>query len=968
VSGAPPSVDPPACGGKIEDMAKASRSAKPELDGGRARPPAATASGRAKLSAATGATSALSAFGHRPTLYLIDGYALIYRSFFAFIKNPLRTASGEDTSAPYGMATFLLKILDDYKPDYLAVVLDSAERTYRHELFEEYKATRQKMPDELRSQIGRVLQIFKAFRVPVVEAEGYEADDVMGTLAKRAAREGFDAVLVTGDKDFWQLIDEHVRILNPGRGGMAAVDEEVIDLSNAAQKFGVPPEQVADVLAFTGDTSDNIPGVPGVGPKTAVRLVAQFGSLENVYANLPEVGSPKLQETLENHRTQALLSKQLVRIPTDLDIELEFESLRLKPPDDEAVVCLFRELEFNRYLDRFTSRKTGIVQAAYRLVHDLEELRALVAVAREAGLVGLHLETTGATATRANLVGVALATGPGRASYAPICHAEGPCLDRSEVLAALRPLLEDPEVEKVSRDWKSDLLVWEREGVRVADPLFDVGLASYVLNPGRRSHSVEALALEFMDHRTMRHDDLTMAGKRRISFEEVGQEPARDYACEDADLALRLRERLAKDLESRDQGRLFRELELPLLQVLVEMERHGVALEVPFFEAQSRQMAAELERLELEIHREAGEEFNVASTKQLQSILFDKLRYPVRKRTKTGPSTDVSVLEKLAAEEYPIPRLMIEQRELAKLKGTYVDALPALVDPGTGRLHTSFNQAVATTGRLSSSNPNLQNVPIRTQIGRELRKGFVAPPGSVLVSADYSQIELRLVAHLSKDENMLEAFRSGVDIHRRTAALVLGIEQEAVTSEQRNVAKMVNFGLIYGMSSFGLAERLGIEKEDAATFIREYFDAFPGVRRYQDEAIAMAQELGYVVTLMGRRRYLPEIRSRNFSIREFAKRTAINSPIQGTAADLIKLAMIEIGKALRGDGVHGAGQAPFRSKMLLQVHDELVFEAPEEELEALVPMVKGRMENAIRLDVPVVVDVGVGRNWYEAKR
>jgi DNA polymerase-1 len=908
----------------------------------------------------------------RPTLYLIDGYALIYRAFFALLRNPLRTMSGEDTSAPYGMATFLLMLLDDYKPDYLALVLDSAQRTYRHEIFGDYKATRQKMPDELKPQVGRVRQIFEAFRVPIIEKEGFEADDVMGALAKRAEREGFDVVLVTGDKDFWQLIDEHVRILNPGRGGMAQVEEEVIDLSNAAHKFGVPPERVADVLALVGDTSDNIPGVPGVGPKTALELIQEFGSVEQLYADLSRVRKPKLRENLEAHRTQALLSKQLVTIPTDLDIECDFAALALQPPDEQAVVRLFRELEFTRHLDRFTQRSSAVVEAEYRLIHDLDELRGLVDRARGAGPASFSLVVTRTGVTRANVVGVGLSTEAAKAVYVPICHAEGPCLDRAQVIAALRPLLEDPVVVKISSDWKRDLATWEGEGVRVADPLFDVSLASYVLNPGRRAHDVEALALEFFDHRTIRHDDLTMAGKRRIPLEEVGQEPARDYACEEADLALRLHERLAGDLEKRDQMRLFRELELPLARVLVEVERAGVLLDIPLFRAQSAQMAEELERLELEIHRAAGEEFNVNSNRQLQGILFDKLRYPVRKRTKTGPSTDVSVLEKLAAEGFAIPRLMIEQRELAKLKGTYVDAFPELVDAATGRLHTSFNQAVAATGRLSSSNPNLQNIPIRTAIGRELRRGFIAPPGSLIVSADYSQIELRLVAHLSKDENMQQAFREGVDIHRRTAALVLGIKQETVTSEQRNVAKMVNFGLIYGMSAFGLAERLGIEQEEAAAFIRDYFAAFPGVRKYQEDAIATAQELGYVSTLMGRRRYLPEIRSRNFAIREFAKRTAINSPIQGTAADVLKLAMIEIARALRG-GATGDDRSPrqggpFRSLMILTVHDELLFESPEDEVERLIPMVRDRMENAIRLDVPVVVDVGVGKSWYEAKK
>ncbi|MBA2566054.1 MAG: DNA polymerase I [Gemmatimonadetes bacterium] len=916
----------------------------------------------------------------RPTLYLIDGYALIYRAYFALLKNPLRTMSGEDTSAPYGMATFLLKLLDDYKPDYLGLVLDSARRTYRHEVYPEYKATRQKMPDELQGQIGRVRQLFEAFRVPIIEKDGWEADDVMGTLARRAAGQGFDVVLVTADKDFWQLIDEHVRILNPGRGGMAAVDEEVIDLANAARKFGVPPERVADVLALIGDTSDNIPGVPGIGPKTAVKLVQEFGSVESIYASLEVVGTPKLRQTLDAHRTQALLSKHLVTIPTELDIECDLEALRLQDPDTRAVVDLFRELEFNRYLDRFTTRSAPVAAAAYRIVPGLEDLAELVQVLRQREVVGFALVTTGATPTRANVVGLALAGGAAEAAYVPICHSEGPCLERAAVMAVLRPLLADSHVEKVSGDWKRDLLVWEREGVAVAGPLLDVGLASYVLNPGRRSHSIEALALEFMEHRTLRHEDLVMSGRRRIPFEDVPQEPARDYACEEADLGLRLRERLAADLQGRDLDRLFRELEMPLVRVLVEMERHGVALDLPFFFAQSHAMAAELERLTLEIHREAGEEFNVASTRQLQAILFDKLGLPVRKRTKTGPSTDVSVLEKLAAEGFAVPRLMIEQRELAKLQGTYVDAFPQLLNPETGRLHTSFNQTVATTGRLSSSNPNLQNIPIRTEIGRELRKGFVAPPGSVLVSADYSQIELRLVAHLSKDENMLEAFRTDVDIHRRTAALVLGLPEGQVTSQHRNMAKMVNFGLIYGMSAFGLSDRLGIEQEEAAAFIRDYFAAFPGVRGYQDDAVATAQELGYVSTLLGRRRYLPEIRSRNFAIREFAKRTAINSPIQGTAADLIKLAMIRIGRLLRGEETAdghpvsgGAGQnggrtaAAFRSRMILQVHDELVFDVPEDELDVLIPAVKERMENAIRLDVPVVVDVGVGRNWYEAK-
>jgi DNA polymerase-1 len=898
----------------------------------------------------------------RPSLYLIDGYALIYRSYFAFARNPLRTSTGEETGAAFGMANFLVKLLDDYKPDYLGVVLDSREPTFRHQQFPDYKATREKMPDDLKDQISRVLQLFEAFRVPMIEIPHEEADDVIGTLAVKGAAGGLDVYIVSGDKDFYQLVDDHVRLLNPGRGGASAVDEEVIDLSNAAAKFGVGPSQVTDILGLMGDASDNIPGVPGVGLKTAQKLVADWGSIEGIYDHLAQTGTPKLRERLSQHRESALLSKDLVTIRKDLDVDLDLEALAVEEPDREKARALFAELEFTKFLQRFGERESKLDHEAHYAVVDTHEALATLAERLEAAdRFAVDVETSSFDPLKAEIIGLAFADAPGRAWYVPIGHAKGRNLPLATVLAALKGLLEDPDRPKVGQNLKYDMVVMRRAGVVLRGVVADTMLAAYLLDPARRLYNLDILALEILGHKMMTYDEVTRPEGRKdpLPFAEVEIDAAARYACEDADVTLRLAERFLPELEEKGLMELYRQVELPLVPVLAEIERQGIALDGGFFAAMSERLAGELATIERECYVLAGCEFNLNSPQQLSEVLFKRLGLPVVKRTKTGYSTDSEVLEMLAAE-HDLPRRLIEYRELAKLRSTYVDALPAAISTETGRLHSSFNQTIAASGRLSSSEPNLQNVPVRTPLGREIRRGFVpSEPGWVLLVSDYSQIELRILAHLSGDANLLEAFRSGHDIHRQTAALVFGLDPEAVTPDLRTRAKEVNFGVVYGMGVFGLARRLGISREESKAFIEGYFARFPDVRRFQEETIEQARELGYVTTLLGRRRYLPEIRSKNYNVRAFAERAAINSPIQGTAADLIKIAMIRIHERLSGDGIP--------ARMLLTVHDELVFEVEENAVDVLGAMVRKEMEGAIALDVPVVVGIGTGKTWYDAK-
>ncbi|MBW3552372.1 MAG: DNA polymerase I [Gemmatimonadetes bacterium] len=931
----------------------------------------------------------------RPRLFLIDGYALIYRAFFAMISRPLTTSKGENTSASFGFTRFIMKILEDYQPDYLGVVLDSGD-SLRTEIFPDYKATREKMPDELRSSLPRVRSLIEAFRIPILELEDHEADDIIGTLATRASAEGVETVIVSGDKDFYQLIADGVALLNPGRGGQANVDEEWVDARNAAARLGVPPERVCDYLALIGDSSDNIPGARGIGPKTALKLIEQYGPVEEILAHAEEVSGKRARESLLENRENVLLSKRLVTIMRDLPVALDLDALKVGEPDREKLKQLFAELEFHGLVREIAAPEpdTAKLEADYRLVESAAGVRDLVAAIRARGKLSLYaLGSSTDGPMRAELVGLAIAVGAGAGWYLPLTHrartevlelglddaasmaaaaAEGnlPALSSPD-MKALRDVLEDPAVEKTGHDLKYAVVVLRRAGIELRGVAFDTMLASYLIEPGRRDHELGSLALQHLGHSAMAYEDLCGKGRDVTPVAECEIERVREYACEKADIAERLRERLEPQLGEYHLEGLFREIEMPLIDVLADMERAGIRIDLDFFREVSRKLERELGAIQEEIWKEAGEEFNINSTQQLREILFEKLQLPVLKKTKTGPSTDASVLEELAAQGHRLPMLLMEYRQLEKLRGTYVDALPILVNPRTGRLHTSFNQAVAATGRLSSTDPNLQNIPIRTEVGAELRKGFVARDGHLFLSADYSQIELRVLAHLSGDATFTDAFRSGADIHKRTAALVFGAESEdVVTPQMRDAAKTINFATIYGIGPFALSKQLGTSVAEAKTFIESYFERLPDVRKYLDRQIERAYEEGFVETLAGRRRYIPEVRSKNYNIRQFGERAATNAPVQGSAADIIKIAMVRIHRALEdrrsGEGREGAGL--HGTRMLLQVHDELLFEIPEAEVEEVTGLVRKEMEAAFELSVPLKVATGTGASWYDCKQ
>lgn len=892
----------------------------------------------------------------RKRLYLIDGYALIYRAYFAFIRNPLINSKGENTSATFGMTTFLLRLLREENPDYLGLVLDAPGPTYRHRLYPEYKATREKMPEELQVQLPRISEVIEAFRIPILEYEEYEADDVIGTLSRRASEEGLEAVIVSGDKDFCQLIDGRISMISPKRG---IQEEEWYDRSKVVEKFGVPPERVTDLLALMGDISDNIPGVPGVGPKTAARLIDEFGSLEELLERIHDVSSEGLREKLKAHQEAIRLSRELVTIQDDLPIALELAALAVGDPDRTRLQDLFLELEFTSLLQEVGGPSVEIREAAaYETITSVEELRGLLAGLPMGQGLAVDVETTHSQPMWADPVGVSLAVNPGRAYYLPLAHTDGPNLPRAEALRLLKGPLADAEVPKIGHNIKYDVLVLRRAGLTMDGLAFDSMVAAYLLDPARRSNSLDVVALEYLDHQMLKYTDV-VESKEEGAFAHLPVDLATRYSAEDADVTLRLKHRLEPLLAERELLSLFREVEMPLIPVLADMEYHGVRVNVAFFEKLGEKLANQLGELEEKIYESAGERFNINSPKQLQVILFEELGIQPVKRTKTGYSTDQEVLEKLA-DEHELPRLLLDYRELAKLKSTYVDALPQAVHAETGRIHASFNQTVATTGRLSSSEPNLQNIPFRTEVGREIRKGFVpATPDHRFLAADYSQIELRLMAQYSQDQNLLEAFRRGADIHRETAALIFECAPEEVSPDLRNRAKTINFGVIYGMGHLALSRQLGIATDEARAFIEEYFKRFPGVRQYQEEMIKTARRQGYVTTLLGRRRYLPEINSAHPGLRSAAERNAINSPLQGTAADLIKVAMVRIHRELK--------RRSLKAELVIQAHDELIFDLPDLEVEDVRELVREAMEGAISLSVPVVVQTGVGKNWYECK-
>jgi len=955
--------------------------------------------------------------GH-PTLFLIDGYALIYRAFFALLSRPLTTSRGENTSAAWGVVNFLHRLKTTHQPDYIAWVLD-AGRSFRNEVFAEYKATRQKLTEELQADfdrgLDRIAQLLAAYRVPVITVDGYEADDVIGTLARQAADAGYQVVVVSGDKDFQQLVRPGVWLLNPGRGGPAAVEEHWVGTHNASERLGVAPEHVVDYLALVGDSSDNVPGVPGIGDKTARDLVNEFGDLEAILLAAPDIKGKRPREALLAHPDRARLSRQLVTFKDDVPVKFEPDALRTKESDINALRPILVELEFTtllRDIDRDAPR-TSAERAALttRVIDTVEALPAFVEQARGEGHFALRTVTVPEPSTaprgdslRARLVGLALSISPGECWYMPFAHrpsrpeqtdllgavpakpasgasrsktaagttsiaarliAEGvpdpdnlpPLLDPR--VAALRSLIADPAISKTAHNAKFDANVLRRAGVTLEGLTFDTMLASYVLDPGRRSHAIDLLAVEFLGHPMATLEGLVGKGKDEVPLDAAPVAAVAEFAGAEAEASLRLREIFEAQLTQHGQRDLLTNIELPLSAVLADMERAGVSIDVDWFRSLQARFRAERERIEREIYAAAGREFNINSNQQLRVILFDQLGLPVLKRTPTGPSTDASVLQELAEEGHLLPTLLMDYREIAKLESTYLDTLPELVHPEDGRLHTSFNQTVAATGRLSSSDPNLQNIPIRRELGRDIRRGFVARPGWKFLVADYSQIELRLLAHLSRDPAFVTAFTSGGDIHRQTAAVIFGVEIADVTSEMRSRAKTINFATIYGQGANALARQLRIPHAEAKAFIETYFTRFSGVRAYLDSQVRYARENGYVETIFHRRRYIPELRDRNFNIRAFGERVATNAPIQGSAADLIKVAMIRIHDALRSQGLAG--------QLLLQVHDELVLEAPPAEVDNVSHIVRDAMEGAATLSVPLVVDLGVGANWLEAK-
>ncbi|NVL89641.1 MAG: DNA polymerase I [Desulfobacterales bacterium] len=884
-------------------------------------------------------------------IYLIDGSSYIYRAYHAV--RHLSTSKGLPTNATFGFANMLLKLLSERKPEHIAIAFDAKGPTFRHEIYEAYKANRPPMPEDLAEQIPYIKQVVEGMNISSLELAGYEADDIIGTLVRVAEKEGFRVVMVTGDKDFKQLVSRRASIWDP-------MKDRATDYAGFKKDLGLEPSQWVDVMALAGDTSDNVPGVPGIGEKTAVSLIKTFGSMEGIFKNLDKVTRKKLRENLADFREQAMLSRRLVLINTEAPLSVDMASFRVSDPDTERLAHLFKDLEFQR-LQKLFPIKTDLSQKNYRVILDDEALKALIDDLKQAQVFALDLETTAKDPMQAEIVGISFACRPNEAAYIPLRHRylDAPKqLDPDRTLAGLKSLLENPKPAKIGQNIKYDWIVLKRSGIDLQGVIFDTMVASYLLNPTRRAHNLETIAAEYLDHKMISYKEVIGGGKGDKGFDKVHVEEAVPYACEDADITLMAYEALRPKLADGGFNSLFKEVEMPLIPVLVDMEMSGICVDGGHLEAVSKEFELQLHKIEGRIYGIAGESFNIQSHQQLGRILFEKLKLPVQKKTKkkTGYSTDVQVLTALSFE-HELPALVLQYRSLAKLKSTYADALVGLIHPETRRIHTSYNQTVTATGRLSSSNPNLQNIPIRTEEGRKIRAAFVPRKGWTLLSADYSQIELRLLAHYSEDPVLVKAFQKDEDIHARTATEVFELMPNMITSEMRRQAKVINFGIIYGMSAFRLSNELGISHKMAKIYIENYFHRYKGVKCFIEEIIEEARREGKVTTLLDRHRRLPDISSKNRTAREFAERTAVNTPLQGTAADLIKVAMVRIHRALDHKGL--------RAKMLLQVHDELVFEVPPGELGRVEKLVTEIMEDVYELRVPLRVDLNSGKNWAE---
>ncbi len=887
-----------------------------------------------------------------PTLYLIDGSAYIYRAYHAV--RGLSNSSGLPTNATFGFTRMLIKLMADRSPSHVAMFFDAKGPTFRHDRYAEYKANRPPMPDDLVVQLPWIRKVTQAFNIPVFEMPGYEADDLIGTLAHTAEKKGFRVVMVTGDKDFMQLVTERCTIWDP-------MKDKVLDPAAIRKAFGLDARQIIDMMGLSGDTSDNIPGVPGIGQKTAVELIKTFGSIDGVYAGLDTITKKKQKESLIQYKNQALLSRELVTIDRHVPVDFDPEGYETRGPDDEALTQLFAELEF-RQLQKEYATAGETVERRYAAIMDTNALDELVCHLERSDRFAIDTETTSLDPMRARLVGLSFSLAAAEAWYIPVGHnylGAPKQLSLAVVQERLRSVLANPKIEKIGQNIKYDWMVLRRHGVDLAGVAFDTMVASYLINPGKRAHGLDQIALDYLNHKNISYADVAGKGKSAVTFDQVTIEKAIPYACEDADITLAAHDVFVPLLEENGLTDLMKQVEMPLLPVLLEMEMTGVCVDRDRLHDLSKSFAGQLDILERQIHAQAGETFNINSSQQLGHILFEKLNLPVQKKTKkkTGYSTDVEVLTTLA-RSHELPALVLRHRTLSKLKSTYADALLELIHPETGRIHTSFNQTVAATGRLSSSDPNLQNIPIRTEEGREIRKAFVPREGWQLLSADYSQIELRILAHCSEDPILIQAFKDDEDIHTRTASEVFQVFPQMINDELRRQAKAINFGIIYGMSAFGLARELEISNKMAQTYIDHYFNRYQGVKTFIDRTIAAAYDTRQTSTLLGRIRQLPDIASSNRNVRQFAERTAINTPIQGTAADLIKLAMINVDRALHHQGM--------RTAMLLSVHDEMIFEAPPDELDDAKALVRKEMENVWELAVPLKVNMACGRNWAEA--
>ncbi len=880
-------------------------------------------------------------------IYLIDGSSYIYRAYHAM--GGLSNSKGFPTGAVLGFTNMIVKTMKDKAPQRIAVVFDAKGPTFRHEMYRDYKANRPAMPEDLRLQVPKIHEIVEAYRLPSLSVQGYEADDIIATLTRQAKEKGWQVVVVSADKDMMQLVQEGITMWDPQR-------DMVYDSEEVKKKFGVSPNQIRDFMALMGDSSDNVPGVPGIGQKTAASLIQQLDSLEGIYSHLDEVSQKKVRENLAENRDKAFLSRKLVALNDEVPLDSGLEDLTVAEPDAGQLREIFKELEFKRLLGELPAQRT-LDYSGYCTIVTLKDLHQWADRIRKIGRFAVDTETTSEQPVRAELVGISMCAEDGKACYIPVAHAQGDQLNKEEVLSVLRPLLEDPKLPKLGQNIKYDMIVFKKEGVEIRGIECDTMLASYLLDPSRRGHSLDDLAEIFLEHRMIPIKELIGTGKSQILFSDVDIPTASEYSCEDAEVTFKVASILCPRLDKQGLGDLFREIELPLIPVLTDMELAGVRIDTAYLNQISEEFGKILQKAEAQIYELAGEDFNINSPKQLGEILFNKLGMKATKKTKSGPSTSLDVLEELALE-HELPRKILDYRSIYKLKSTYVDTLPNLVNPKTGRIHTSYNQAVAATGRLSSSDPNLQNIPVRTEEGRKIRKAFVPDEGCVFVAADYSQIELRIMAHVSGDERLTAAFSGGEDIHAITAASVFACSPAHVTPEMRRKAKAINFGIIYGMGAFKLAGQIGVGMKMAKQYLEDYYKTYSGVRRYMEELPERATKDGYVTTILGRIRFLPDLNNPNRIAQQAARRVAINTTMQGSAADLMKLAMIRVHRALQ--------ESRMSAKMILQVHDELILEVRKDVARDAAALLKKEMEGVYPLSVPLLVEVAIGNNWDEA--